>query len=92
MCPERTFIPLALVAALVSSHSVSAAESLWTIAIIGGREITTTIRQASSDVPMANVALLARDLDLVVEQHDDRAVIHTASGAEWRTANGSVLL
>ncbi len=92
MCPERTFIPLALVAALVSSHSVSAAESLWTIAIFGGREITTTVRQASSDVPMANVALLARDLDLVVEQHDDRAVIHTASGAEWRTANGSVLL
>ena len=43
-------------------------------------------------MPTANVLLLARDLDLAIDQRDDRVVIRDASGVEWHVANRSVLL
>src|SRR6185369_15313506 len=52
---------------------------------------TLPVRQAG-DVPTANVLLLARDLELAIDQRDDRVVIRDASGVEWHIANGSVLL
>jgi hypothetical protein len=86
----RTLIALGILATLTCA-ALEASESLWTISIVGGHEITLSVRQAG-DVPMVNVLLLARDLDLAVDQRDDRVVIRDASGVEWHVANGSVLL
>ena len=86
----RKLIAIAILATLTCA-ALEAAESLWTISIVGGHEITVPVRQAG-DVPTANVLLLARDLDLAIDQRDDRVVIRDASGVEWHIANGSVLL
>ena len=86
----RTLIAIGLVATLTCA-ALEAAESMWTIAIVGGHEITLPVRHAG-DVPTANLLLLARDLDLAIDQRDDRVVIRDASGVEWHVANGSVLL
>jgi hypothetical protein len=86
----RTLITIGILATLTCA-ALEAAENLWTISIVGGHEITLPVRQAG-DVPTANVLLLARDLELAIDQRDDRVVIRDASGVEWHIANGSVLL
>src|SRR5580765_4951476 len=86
----RTLITIGILATLTCA-TLEAAENLWTISIVGGHEITLPVRQAG-DVPTANVLLLARDLELAIDQRDDRVVIRDASGVEWHIANGSVLL
>jgi hypothetical protein len=86
----RTLIAIAILATLTCA-TLEAADNIWTISIVGGHEITLPVRQAGT-VSLANVLLLARDLDLAVDQRDDRVVIRDASGVEWHVANGSVLL
>jgi hypothetical protein len=44
------------------------------------------------NVPTVDLVILARYLSLDVERHDDGIVIRDAAGAEWNTANGSMLL
>jgi hypothetical protein len=69
-----------------------AAESLWTVSIVGVGEMIVPVQRGSDGVPMVDVRLLARDLNFGIEQRDSRAVIRAFDGAEWNATHGSILL
>jgi hypothetical protein len=82
----------ALLLSLVISSSVGAAESLWTVAIVGRRDVVMSLRPGASGMPMADVHLLAPDLSLAVSARNDAVAIRDVNGVEWQTANGSTRL
>jgi hypothetical protein len=86
----RTFA-LAIALAMACRWA-AAADAAWTIAVIGGRELTVPVQQTLGEMPMVDVRLLARDLDLIVDQRDGQVVIRDRAGVEWQTTHGSVLL
>jgi len=73
-------------------NSVGAAESLWTVAIVGRRDVVLSLRMGADGMPMADVHLLAPDLSLAVSAHNDAVAIRDVNGVEWQTANGSTRL
>jgi hypothetical protein len=85
----------AAVAALLLSlliNSVGTAESLWTVAIVGRRDVVLSLRVGADGMPMADVHLLASDLSLAVSAHNDAVAIRDINGVEWQTSNGSTRL
>jgi len=72
--------------------SVGAAESLWTVAIVGRRDVVMSLRPGANGMPMADVHLLAPDLNLAVSAHNDAVAIRDVNGVEWQTSNGSTRL
>src|SRR5678815_4947222 len=73
-------------------NSVGAAESLWSVAIVGRRDVVLSLRMGADGMPMADVHLLAPDLSLAVSAHNDAVAIRDVDGVEWQTANGSTRL
>jgi len=73
-------------------NSVGAAESLWTVAIVGRRDVVLSLRMGADGMPMADVHLLAPDLSLAVSAHNAAVAIRDVNGVEWQTANGSTRL
>jgi SdrD B-like domain len=88
----RAHIVFAVVLLALAFRPAHADDSVWIIAIAGGPELTLVARETPGGVPVVDACMLARDLDLVIEPHDDRIVIRDAAGAEWRLTHGSVLL
>ncbi len=85
-----------LVAALIVSAAIAteieAAESLWTVAIAGRREVVLTMRESSDGMPAADARLLGPELDSAVSAQNGAVTIRDANGAEWRTSNGALRL
>src|SRR3954451_6969260 len=85
-----------LVAALIVSAAIAAqieaAESLWTVAIAGRREVVLTMRESSDGMPAADARLLGPELDLAVSAQNGAVTIRDANGTEWRTSNGALRL
>lgn len=80
-----------LIVAICFVRGTAAADTLL-VAIGAGREVAVPIHQGAGGLVLADIRLLAQDLQIVVEQREDRVRIVDVVGAEWRTANGSLLL
>jgi hypothetical protein len=75
----------------IAAPPTFAAETLSLIIDARG-EIAVPIQRTRDGVVLADLRRVAPDLGIVVEQSDDRVQIVDATGAEWRTGNGSLLL
>lgn len=80
-----------VVSVWLTGASSSAAETLM-VALGGGRAIAVPIQHRSGGLVLADLRFLSQDLQIVIDQRGDRVKIVDASGGEWRTANGSLLL
>jgi hypothetical protein len=89
----RAKVAVAVVLAVgLSPRPSTAAEAVWTVSVVGGREISLPVAQIAGTIPLVDLRLLAADLGLSIVQRDDRAVIRDPTGADWHVTNGSVLL
>ena len=82
------FVLLALLAAV----QARAGEALWTVAIVGRRDVVLSLRQDGTGVPSADAHLLAPDLSLAVSSRNGVVAIRDTNGVEWRTTDGSLRL
>ena len=78
--------------ALLAAVQVRAGEALWTVAIVGRREVVLSMRQDGSGVPSADAHLLAPDLSLAVSSQNGVVAIRDTNGVEWRTRDGALRL
>ncbi len=72
--------------------AVSGAEALWTVAIVGRRDVVLSMRANQEGVPSADARLLGPELDFAVSAEDGQVVIRDANGITWRTSHGSTWL
>lgn len=91
MKPARVRAAVAAAAAVCAlSASLSEAATV-TLALASGGE-TTLATKTIGAVLMADLAAAARDLEVLVQAQDGRAVIRDRNGVEWRASDGSLLL
>lgn len=78
--------------ALLAADSARAGDALWTVAIVGRRDVVMTLRQDGHGAPSADAHLLAPDLSLAVSNRNGVVAIRDSNGVEWQTADGSLRL
>lgn len=81
-----------LVCTLAAVSAASGAEAVWTIAIVGRRDVAMSLRVGPEGMPSADARLLGPELDLSVAADQGQVIIRDAGGLEWRTAHGSTHL
>jgi carboxypeptidase family protein/SdrD B-like protein len=85
---------ISVVACVLAAHGAAfggPADAAWTV-VIDDRELTVPIRQRPGAIPLVDVRMIARGLELSIEERSGRIVIRDVRGTEWTTADGSMLL
>lgn len=85
-------IAATLALALLAASAASGADAVWTIAIVGRRDVVLPMRMDASGIPAADARLLGPELDVSVAATDGQVVIRDADGLTWRTSHGSTRL
>jgi hypothetical protein len=74
---------------LVAAGNAQAADSTWTVAIVGRRDVVLSMRSNGEAMPSADAHLLAPDLNVAISTRDETVSIRDVNGVEWHTTNGS---
>ena len=82
----------AFVLSLVVCDIAGAAEALWTVAIVGRRDVVLSMRPGTDGMPSADAHLLGPELDVTVSALGGTVSIRDANGVQWQTMNGAVRL
>ncbi|MEQ1727614.1 MAG: carboxypeptidase regulatory-like domain-containing protein [Vicinamibacterales bacterium] len=82
----------AFLLSLVVCDIAGAAEALWTVAIVGRRDVVLSMRPGTDGMPSADAHLLGPELNFTVSALGGTVSIRDANGVEWQTMNGAVRL
>jgi len=82
----------ACVLSLLVCDAAGAAEALWTVAIVGRRDVVLSMRPVTDGMPSADAHLLGPDLDVTVSALAGTVTIRDANGVQWQTMHGAVRL
>lgn len=82
----------AIVLSLVVCDLAGAAEALWTVAIVGRRDLVLSMRPGTDGMPSADAHLLGPDLNVTVSALGGTVSIRDVNGVQWQTTNGAVRL
>ena len=82
----------ACVLSLLVCDMAGAAEALWTVAIVGRRDVVLSMRPGTDGMPSADAHLLGPDLDVTVSALAGTVTIRDANGVQGQTMHGAVRL
>lgn len=82
----------AFVLSLAVCDIVGAAEALWTVAIVGHRDVVLSMRPGAEGMPSADAHLLGPELNFTVSARAGTVSIRDVNGLEWQTTNGAMRL